>query len=432
MNILIISPFDLVAKRLWGPTIRLHSLAKELGRRGHKVILAGPPPFDGEMPAILDEVEIYYFRKPFHRYPYPHDGREIKRSRNNRRRRLPLVMLTRIRELFSLTRKLRTDVLYVNRAFFDTAYPALATHLIRKIPIICDWDDLEGLHGFSTENKHSLKIQLAESFNEVVFPRIADATVVASNYLKDFAVKIGVNEENLYFAPTVADSMAFNHMIDGTPIRGKYELINKKVLFYCGNLMEANGVKVENIIYTLNLILQKDSSFALLIVGDGDMLTKNGEKGSLIKLAESLGIANKVIFTGGVPYSEVPKYVAAADMCLALFPVNLITMSKSPLKVYEYLAAGKAVIGRNIGEISRCIENGKNGILTYSDDPEEYAEKILNAFSSDGYIKRLGQNARKTIDEKFSWGRSADTVLQACQKVIDKKKIILAINLEVL
>lgn len=420
MNILMISPFDLVAHRLWGPTIRLHSLAKEIMRRGHTVTIAGPPPFNGDKPDIIDGVPFYYFNMPFHRYPYPHDGMEVARGKNNRRRRLPLVMLTRIGELLSLTRKLRTDVLYVNRAFLDTAYPAFAAHLIKSIPMICDWDDLEGLHGFSTEGRHRLTVQLVETFNEVVFPRISGATVVASNYLKDFSLKIGVNKEDIFFAPTVADSTAFSPAVDGTLIRNKYGLNNKKVLFYCGNLMETNGVKIENIIYTLNLILQKDSSFVLLIVGDGDLLTKEGKKGSLVKLAESLGIADKVVFTGGVPYSEVPKYLAAADICLALFPVNLITMSKSPLKVYEYMAAGKAIIGRDVGEISRCIEDGKSGILVYSDNPEEYAEKILTAFKSTDYINKLGQNARKLIDDRFNWSNSTDTVIQACEKLLNK------------
>ena len=422
MNILMISPFDLVTKRLWGPTIRLHSLAKELNRSGHKVLLAGPPPFEGDKPTVLDGVGLYYFKRPFHRYSYPDDEGKFKRQKINRRRRLPLVILSRVAEIINIIKNNRIEVLYVNRSFIDTAYPAYMAHILMRVPIICDWDDIEGLHGFSTSFRHPLRLQFFETFNELTFPRLADATVVASNYLKEFAVNIGVKEEKLFYAPTVADSEIFNPFVSGSHIRDKYKLHGKKVLFYAGNLMEGNGVKVENIFYTLKSLTQMDSSFFLLVVGDGDLLMKKGKKGMLIELVENLGIGENVVFTGGVPYLEMPGYIAAADLCLALFPLNLITMSKSPIKIYEYMAAGKAVVARDVGEISRCIIDGENGFLVYSDNPFEYAKKILEIFSQGELLKRLGENARRTIETGFSWAHSADVVLKACEEITYRKK----------
>jgi glycogen synthase len=415
MNILMISPFDLVAEQFWGPTIRLHSLAKELNLTGHTVTLAGPPPFAREMPPICDGVALRYFKSPFHRYYYPGAAKlEISR-RINRISRLPGVMLSRTRDLVTMIRQLRIEVLYLNRAFLDTAYPAAAAALLCRVPVVFDWDDLEGLHGFSTLHGRPLRYQLLETFNEVAFARCCSTAVVASRHLRDFARQIGVAPERLFYAPSVGDAGKFHPDNDSGDVRERYGLTGHKVLLYCGNLMTSNGVKVEVILHTLQLLLERDPDFRLLVLGDGDLLSVDGHPGALPELAQRLGIADRVSFAGAVPYAEVPRHLAAADLCLALFPVNLITMTKSPLKVYEYLAAGKPVLARDVGEMSHCVLDGVNGRLVYSDDPQEYADKIVSVFADDAHRTEMGRNARRTIEERFLWSNSASEVLKACQ-----------------
>ncbi len=416
MNILMISPFDLVTERFWGPTIRLHSLAKELKGMGHQVLLAGPPPFAQDMPPVLDGIDLYYFRTALHRYNYPNDGRQQERKWINRRSRIPWVLASRCVETVKLAGKFKAEIIYVNRAFPDTAYPAFLAHLLKRIPIVCDWDDLEGIHGFSTAFRHPLRIQLMETFNEVLFPYWANATVVASKYLREFAVNLRIPPDKVFFAPTVSDSALFHPSVDGQSVRLQYGLTEKKVLLYAGNLFSSNGVKVENILYTLKFIVEKDPSFFLLVIGDGDLIRKDGKKGLLIDLADELRITEHVVFTGGVPYRDMPHYIAAADACLALFPVNLITMTKSPLKVYEYMAAGKPVFARDVGELSRCIIDDESGVLVYTDKPEEYAKRILDVFSRPEHIKKIGTNARRVIDDQFNWKSSASVVLKACEQ----------------
>lgn len=416
MNILMISPFDLVTTRLWGPTIRLHSLAKELARSGHKVTLAGPPPFSGPRPDTLDTVPLYYFRRPFHRYPYPNDDGQKQRERNNLRRFLPLVLGSRFLEIFRLLGELKIDVMIINRTFLDTAYPAYLARLIRRVSYVCDWDDLEGMHGFSTSFRAPLHLQLFETFNEVVFPRFAGATVVASRYLFEFAGKIGIKANRLFYAPSVADSEHFHPSVSGEEVRKKYGLTkDNKVLMYCGNLMRGNGVRVENILFMLAHLLKHDQSYRLLVVGAGDLITRRGGRGGLlVRLSRRLGIQDKVIFTGGVPYQEVPQHIAASDLCLALFPINVVTLSKSPLKVYEYMAAGKPVAARAVGDIAECVQDGVTGIHVYSEDPLEYADKVHEIFSRPGLLSKMGEAARRRIDALYLWKHSAAVTEEAC------------------
>ena len=418
MNILMISPFDLVTDRLWGPTIRLLSLARELNSSGHQVILAGPRPAKGETPQLIRDVTAHYFKRYFHRYTYLASDNIRQIKLHNRLYRLPFIMLSRFAEIVKLAKKRRIDVIYVNRACVDITWPAFLAHLVCRIPVVCDWDDLEGLHGFSTVESKPLSMQFFETLNECLFARLAAATVVASSYLQEFALRIGVERDRLFFAPTFADEEMFHPDFDGKKIRKELGLESKKVLFYCGNLSAGNGVRVENLLHTLERLLQKDDEFVLLVVGDGNLLHGSDGSSMLRSLAEALQLADKVIFAGEVAHHEVPSYLAAADLCLALFPVNIVTMCKSPLKVFEYMAAGKAVVARAVGEIARCIVDGYSGYLVYTDDPEEYAGKISACFADRDHLARVGCTARLAVEEKYRWQVSAASVEAACLRAL--------------
>ena len=411
MNIILVSPFDLYVSRLWGPTMRLHCLAKELCKMGHRAVLAGPRPKLGETPALLDGVPLHYFAARLHRYPY-NDGSK------SRKRNLPGVIARRSAELLALIRRQRVDVLICNRAFPETAYPCYAAHLLSGVPLICDWDDIEGLHGFSTAARNRLSRQLFETVNEVLFPRLADATVVSSRYIEQFATQINTDPSRLFYAPTVADGERFHPGVSGEEIRKRYGLQGRKVLLYSGNLMKSNGIQLQNVIVTMKRLVAEDPDYRLLIVGGGDLIKdRYGAKGELLLLTERFQLTDHVIFTGSVPSTEVARHLAAADVCLALFPINVITMSKSPLKAYEYMAAGRAMIAREIGELQHCVVDGETGRLVRSDNPEEYVQVIQQLFSEPERIREMGEAARRLFERRFTWAHSAEVVVQACRKV---------------
>jgi glycosyltransferase involved in cell wall biosynthesis len=92
-----------------------------------------------------------------------------------------------------------------------------------------------------------------------------------------------------------------------------------------------------------------------MIVGEGFL-----EK-SLRELVKDLGIEDKVIFTGSVPHHKIPEYISSADICVAPFRDTKVTRCKSPLKIVEYMAMGKAIVAGNVGEVRRLL--GGIGIL---------------------------------------------------------------------
>jgi glycosyltransferase involved in cell wall biosynthesis len=94
----------------------------------------------------------------------------------------------------------------------------------------------------------------------------------------------------------------------------------------------------------------------LLIVGDGP---------ERARVAEYLAAANvlpAVDFTGAVSPEEVPGLLAAMDVATAPYP-DQPGFYFSPLKVYEYMAAGRAVAASRIGQIEQVLRHGEDGLL---------------------------------------------------------------------
>ena len=416
MNFIFVSPFDLVTERFWGPTLRIYMLAKELNRMGHEAYLLGPPPYNRPKPTMLNGVPLLYFKDVLYRYPYPDKEQKAVSKEQPARFKIPLLLLKRTLQLRGMIKKIRPDFLIINRANVDTAYPVLFNHFWKSIPLIYHWDDIEGLHGFCSSFRLPLAYQLFCSANETSMSRLANVTVVASDFIRNFSRNIGVPENRIFYAPTVADTELFHPELNGSEVRKRYGLDGKKVLLYVGNLFSGNGVKVENIVYAAALLKEKVSEIKVMILGDGDLVRKDGKDGPLIRLTRELGLEDTIIFTGNIPYSQVPTYVAASDLCLALFPINVITLAKSPLKVYEYMAAGKPVVVRAVGECVRCVRHGETGFLVYSDDPVEYSRTIGTVLENEHLLKQTGQAARRDVETTFSWQNSARVLLQAASR----------------
>jgi glycosyltransferase involved in cell wall biosynthesis len=140
----------------------------------------------------------------------------------------------------------------------------------------------------------------------------------------------------------------------------------------------------------------------LLLVGDGPA------RADLEQLARELQLGERVRFTGVVDRDEVPNYVAAFD--IALQPA--VVAYASPLKLFEYLALGKAVVAPNQPNIEEVLTHDVNALLF---DPriEGALQHSLGRLSFDAQLReRLGQEARATIARRnLTWLGNASRVI---------------------
>jgi glycosyltransferase involved in cell wall biosynthesis len=121
----------------------------------------------------------------------------------------------------------------------------------------------------------------------------------------------------------------------------------------------------------------------LVVVGDGPV------RADLYDLAEELGVLHRVHFLGQRAHEDVAACLAAADMALAPYPAT-DGFSFSPLKLYEYLAAGTPVIASAIGQIPAALANGHFGTLVPPGDVDALASAMLRVPFDRACAERAG------------------------------------------
>jgi glycosyltransferase involved in cell wall biosynthesis len=151
----------------------------------------------------------------------------------------------------------------------------------------------------------------------------------------------------------------------------------------------------------------------LLVVGDGP------ERAVLEAHADKLGVRDRVRFTGIVPRSEVVRYISAYDV--ALQPAA--TLHASPLKMFEYMAVGCAIVAPDQPNIREIVEHDKNALLFNAANPKEMADCLLRLASDEALRARLGAAAKRTLhDVGYTWLNNADRVIALAKKAIAANK----------
>lgn len=148
----------------------------------------------------------------------------------------------------------------------------------------------------------------------------------------------------------------------------------------------------------------KDPNTKLLIVGDGP------ERERLENHVVSSDIVDSVVFTGAVAPSEIPVLLSSMDVAVAPY-ANLENFYFSPLKVFEYMAAGLPVVASKIGQLMELIQDGKNGILIPPGDVDAMAEVFDRLRCNTDFRKLMGQEARNCVLSNYTWDIQVERIL---------------------
>jgi glycosyltransferase involved in cell wall biosynthesis len=127
---------------------------------------------------------------------------------------------------------------------------------------------------------------------------------------------------------------------------------------------------------------------------------------------ERLAKHPSVHWLGQKPYVELPGYVAAFDVGLIPYVSNAYTRSCFPLKLYEYLAAGKPVVASGLPELAEMEPD-----VVLVDRPESFIEAVQEAVGQNGEADRL---RRRQLAARNSWETKTELLLQLVRRELGK------------
>lgn len=127
------------------------------------------------------------------------------------------------------------------------------------------------------------------------------------------------------------------------------------------------------------------------------------------------GDNERLLITGQVPPATVPIALMACDVCVMPHPNNVYyTRYSSPMKLFEYMAAGKPIIAMDFPSWADVLAHEQNALLLPPEDPQALLGAVLRLRQDPALCESLGKNAQEAVFRHYTWGARARRILSFC------------------
>ena len=291
--------------------------------------------------------------------------------------------------LLGLGRLGSCDVVVVSSPTFFSIFSALFVAALKRVPVVIDVRDLwPAIFVELGVLKNRLLIGLLEKLEMWSYHRAAAVVTVSSGFT-DNLISRGVPTEKVKTVRNGVDPELFGMDVSSEKTRELLAPPQRVVVLYVG----AHGIS-HGLDYVLDAAASlREAAIHFAFVGEGS------ERAALLRKKSALGLTN-VTMLGGVPRTEVPSLLAAADICLVpLRDVPLFT-TFIPSKIFEFLAAGKAVVGAVSGEAAEILSDA--GALVVPPADVKALASAISALAADPERRaRMGLQGRRYVERSF-------------------------------
>jgi len=238
----------------------------------------------------------------------------------------------------------------------------------------------------------------------------ADLMLAVSESLRSQLQRSGVEPERIQVLPNAVDPELFRMASNGNAVRERLNLDGRFTVGFVGTFRPWHGVEL--LLAAFEDLHRVDPLTHLLLVGDGP--SRPGFEDQI----RSAGLQGAVTFAGRIAHQDVPQYLAAMDVAVAPYPA-LDEFYYSPLKLFEYMAAGRPVVASRVGQVAEILIDGATGLLFEPGDQAGLVRGLQRLRKSATLRSELGRNAA-AVSSEHTWNRNAARVIHWVEPLLNQ------------
>ncbi len=303
------------------------------------------------------------------------------------------------RRLQELAERLRPALLHAHSPVLN-AWPAIRVGRRLGIPVVYEirafWEDAAVDHG--TQSEWGLRYRLTRTMESRAVEAASQVVTICGGLRGDLVAR-GIPIEKIGVVPNAVDIDHFSlGGIADPALKERLGLNGSRVIGFLGSFYAYEGLDL--LIQSLPLILAQAPDVKILLVGGGP------QEANLKAQASALGVADKVVFVGRVPHTEVNRYYDLVDLLAYPRHAMRLTDLVTPLKPLEAMAQGRLLIASDVGGHQELIEDGHTGVLFRAGDIVDLAAKAVATLNREDGGDALRAQGRRFVENERNWTRS--------------------------
>ncbi len=238
--------------------------------------------------------------------------------------------------------------------------------------------------------------------------------VLLTSYLKESFAKLGFDQERLAVFPDAVDLSLFHDLPDKAECRRQLNLSGDlPIIGYIGRFQTMGKEKgIPELIEAMAHLPAINEKVPLLLCVGGPMSAVR----EYLERADSVGVPRQMLrFVDRVPHRDVPLWLTALDVAVMPFPeTEHYKYYMSPLKLFEYMAAGVPIVASDLPSIREILQHDKNAWLVPPGNPESLGRSIVALLKDRDRATRIAKTAREEV-KQYTWRKRAQGILERIQ-----------------
>ncbi|MCT1590084.1 glycosyltransferase family 4 protein [Kocuria palustris] len=220
--------------------------------------------------------------------------------------------------------------------------------------------------------------------------------------LKDELINRGVDGDKITVVPNAVDAERFTPQPRDAELEAQLGFQGKTVIGYIGSVLDYEGLGL--LIDAAERMRSQRDDFVVMIVGDGAELERFRSE------VEERELRDVVRFLGRVPHEDVERYYSLVD--IAPFPRLPLPVCEmvSPLKPFEALAMGKAIVASDVAALAEIVQPNVTGLLHRKGDVDDLTAKLTELVERPELRQQLSSNGLTWVRENRQWPDMAQRV----------------------